>query len=77
MYLAKQNISILRSKENYGNFIELLERRSNEIPELKIILFKYVDPSTIQRHMLSRDIKNEILQIYSDTVTRYLLHLYC
>ena len=63
-------------KENDGNFIKLLELRSNEIPELKSILFKYDDPSTRQLYILSRDIQNEILHIYSNTDTRYLLHLY-
>ena len=58
MYLAKQNIVILGSKENDGNCIELMELRSNEIPELKNILFEYADPSIRQRHMLSRDIQN-------------------
>ena len=52
MYVEKQTIAILGSKENDGNFIELLELRLNEIPELKSILFKYSDPSTRQRHML-------------------------
>ena len=50
MYLAKQNIAILGSKENGGNCIELLEQ-SNEIPKLKSILFKYAYPSIRKRHM--------------------------
>ena len=52
LYLSKQNIAILGSKENRVNFIELLlELRSNEIPELKSILNKYADPSTRKQHI--------------------------
>ena len=58
MYLAKQNIAILGSKENDGNCIELMELRSNEIPELKSIIFAYAAPSIRQRNMLSIDIHN-------------------
>ena len=64
-------IAILGSKESGGNFIKLLELRSNEIPELKSIIFKYADPSTYNDICYV-----EILNMHSNTVTRYQLNVY-
>lgn len=62
-YLARQGLAIRGHEEFEGNFIQLLQLRASEVPELKQWLVR-------SKPLTSHDVQNEILQLFAHSILR-------
>ena len=71
-YLSQENITFRGTEHFESKFLKLLKLRKNEIPQLESWLHILTD-NTRKRHLLSCQIKNEIIEIFSHAVLRELI----
>ena len=67
-FLARQGLSLRGHDEQEGNFPQLLQLRSNDIPSLSSFL-----NGKVRRKYLSHENQNEILKLMADTVLRDII----
>ena len=71
-YLSQENIAFRGMEHFEGKFLKLLKLRKNEFPQLESWLHMLTD-NTRKIHLLSWQIINEIIEIFSYAVLRELI----
>ena len=71
-YLSQENIAFKGTENVEGKFLKLLILRKNDNPQLESWLHMLTD-NTSKIHLLSWQIQNEIIEIFSHAVLRELI----